>query len=57
MPKVKKRKKSKPVSLTDMILQVVSPYYLYQRRVKKKSPNVAWKATTTAFKKAIGGAG
>jgi len=52
----KKKKKNKPASLTDMILQAVSPYYLYQRRVKKRSPNAAWKATTTAFKKAIGGA-
>jgi len=43
----------KQASLTDMILQVVSPYYLYQRRVAKKSPEVAWKETTTAFKKAI----
>ena len=61
MPKVKRarktKKKSKPVSLQDAILQAVSPYYLYQRRVAKKSPKASWKATTTAFKKAIGGAG
>ena len=42
-------------SMKDTVGQIVSPFYLYQRQVEKKSPEDAEKTTVSAFKKAVSG--